>query len=67
MSLKRGDFFVSVVVEHSELEIVGSTDEPVFASDELYTPYWYFCDFKSFDKGAGFMIVDVDCSIVQPC
>jgi len=47
----RRHFLASVVVEHSEVEIVGSTHEPVLASDEFDTSYGYFSYFESLDHG----------------
>jgi hypothetical protein len=67
MSFKRGDFFMSVVVEHPQLEIIRASDEPILACDKFDTTYWDFCDFKGFDYRSCFMVVDVDCAVVEAC
>ena len=63
--LKSRDFFVRVVVEDTELEVVGAGDEPVLAGDEADAADRYFCDLKGLDQRAGFVIVDVDRAIVE--
>ena len=63
--LKRGDFFVRVVVEDAELEVVGAGDEPVLAGDEADAANRYFCDLEGLDQRAGFVVVDVDRAIVK--
>jgi len=64
MGLERSDFFVGVVIEHAQLEVVGASDEPVFAGDEFGASHGDFGDFEGFDEGAGVVVVDVDCAVV---
>jgi hypothetical protein len=40
VSLELGDFFMGIVIENTELVIVGSSDEPVFTCDEFDATYW---------------------------
>jgi hypothetical protein len=64
---ERSNFLVSVVVEDAQLKVVRSSNEPVFPSDEFYTPYWNLCDFKCFDNGTGVVVVDINGTIVETC
>jgi hypothetical protein len=64
---KRSDFLVSVIIEDAQLEVVRSSNKPVFPSDEFNTPYWDLCDFKCFDNGTSVMIVDINGTIVETC
>ena len=63
--LKSRDFFVRIVVEDPELEVIATSDEPVLAGDEAHTSHRYFCDFKSLDKCACLVVVDVDAAVVE--
>jgi hypothetical protein len=65
MRLERSDLFVRVVVEHTELEVVAPSDEPVLPRDELDASCWNFRYFKGLDDGACFMVVDVDGAVVE--
>lgn len=62
---KCRDFLVCVVIENAKLEVIRSRDKPVLAGDEFHAAHWNLCDFKCLDEGAGFVVVDVNRSIIQ--
>ena len=63
--LKRNDLFMRVVVEHAQLEIVRTGNEPILARDKTHTSYGYFCDFECLYERARFKVVGVYTPIVQ--
>ena len=63
--LKRNDLFMRVVIEHAQLEIVRTGNEPILARDKTHTSYGYFCDFECLYERARFKVVGVYTSIVQ--
>jgi hypothetical protein len=64
MGLKCGNLFVGVVVENTQLEVVGTSHEPVLASNKFDTTNRDLRDLKSLDQSACFVVVDVDTPIV---
>ena len=67
MGFKGNNFLVSIVIEDSELEIIGTRNEPVLAGDEAYTSYRYLRDLERLDESSSLVVVDVDSSIVETC
>ena len=65
MGFKGRDLFMGVVVEDTQLEVVGAGDEPVLAGDEADAADRYFCDLKGLDQRACFVVVDVDRAVVE--
>lgn len=65
MCLECGDFFMSVVVEDPQLEVVRASNEPVLARNETDTSNRNFSDFKRLHQRCSFVIVDVDCAIIE--
>ena len=65
MGFEGNNFLVSIVIEDSELEIIGTRNEPVLAGDEADAADRYFCDLKGLDQRTGFVIIDVDRAVVK--
>ena len=65
MGFKGDNFLVSIVIEDSELEIIGTRNEPVLAGDEAHAANGDLCDLESLDERAGVVVVDVDCAIIE--
>ena len=65
VSFERRDFFVGVVVEDSQLEVVRARDKPVLPWNESYTSYGDLGNFKGFYDCSCFMVVDVDGAVVE--
>ena len=63
--LKSRDFFVRIVVEDPELEVIATGDEPVLAGDEANAADRHLRDLESLDQCAGVMIIDVDRAVVE--
>lgn len=51
MGFDRSHFFARVVVEHAEVEVVGTADEPVASFYETHTADRDFGDFEGFYYG----------------
>ena len=43
-------FVHGVVIVHSQMHVVGASDNPLFPNDELGTSYRYFTHLETFDK-----------------
>lgn len=65
MRLEGGNLLVCVVIEDAQLEVVRASNEPVFARDELDASYRNLSDLERLDQCASFVVVDVDCAIVE--
>lgn len=65
MSLESGHFFVCVVVEDAQLEIIGASNEPVLPCNKFHTAHRDLCDLKRLDYRTRFMIIDVDSAVVE--
>jgi len=63
--LECGDLFMSVVVEDPKLEVVGASDEPIFARNEFYTAYGNLCDFERLDERTSLMVVDINGAVIK--
>ena len=66
MGFEGRHFFVGVVVEDAQLEIVRARNEPVLARDKFDTAHWDLCDLERFDDGASLVVVNIDGAVVQP-
>jgi hypothetical protein len=42
VGLERGDLFVGIVIEDTELKVIGSSNKPIFTCNKFDTAYWYF-------------------------
>lgn len=67
VGLERVDLLVRVIIEDAQLKVVRASNKPVFSGDELDTAHRDGGNFKCLDECAGFMVVDVDGTIVQTC
>lgn len=67
MRLERCDFLVRVVIEHAELKVVRTCDEPVFARDELDATHRDVGYLKCLHQGARLVVIDVYRAIVEAC
>jgi hypothetical protein len=65
MGLKCSDLLMGVVVEDTQLEIVGACDKPVFAADKLDAANRDFCNLKSFDHCSCVVVIYVDSAVVE--
>ncbi len=54
-----------IVVEYPQLEVVGACHEPVLARYEAHTANRHLCHFKCLDQGTSFVVIDVDCAVVE--
>ena len=62
---ERRDSFVGVVVENTDLEVVGARHEPILARYESHATNGYFCDLECLDQCARFKLIDVNRAIVE--
>lgn len=65
MCLKRMHSIQSVVVEDTDLHVVGSGDDPVLSRYELGSPHRKVAYFKRFNQLLVFVVPHVDIAIVQ--
>ena len=63
--LKGDDFFVCIIIEDAQLEIVRAGDEPVLPRYESYTSHGYLRDLECLDQSARVMVVDIYAAIIQ--
>lgn len=66
VGLKRRDFFVRVVIEDTELEVVGACDEPVLARNELATTHGDLGNLEGLYDGACLVVINVHGAVVEP-
>ena len=67
VGLKRSYFFVGIVIEYAKLEVVRTSNEPVFSRDESDATNGNLSDFEGFDHCARFVVVNIDGSVVKAC
>lgn len=60
VSFKGGDFFRGIVVEYTQMEVVGANHEPIFAGYKAASANGYICDLKGLDESLGLVGPDVD-------
>ena len=63
--LKSRDFFVRIVVEDPELEVIATGDEPVLAGNEANAADGDLSDLERLDQRAGIVVVDINSAIVE--
>ena len=63
--LKSRDFFVRVVVEDPEMEVITTGDEPVLAGNEANAADGDLSDLERLDQRAGIVVVNVNSAIVE--
>jgi hypothetical protein len=64
VSLEGGDFLMRVVVEDAQLEIICTSNEPVFARDEFNASNGDLCDLKGLHERPRFVVVNVDSTVI---
>ena len=65
MRLECRDFFMRVVIEDTQLKVVGTRNEPTFSSDESTAANWDFCDFECLHEGASLVVVYADGAVIE--
>jgi hypothetical protein len=65
VGLECRDFFVCVVIEDAELEIVGACDEPVLARNKFAAPNRNLGNLERLDNGACIMVIYVYGAVVE--
>jgi hypothetical protein len=65
MGFKGRNLFVGVVVENTQLEVVGTSHEPVLPGNKLDAANWNLGNFEGLDQSTCFVVVNVDTSVVQ--
>lgn len=65
MCLECRDLFMRVVIEDTQLKVIGARDEPTLSSNESTTPNWDLCDFECFHQGASLVVVYVDGTVIE--
>lgn len=65
VSFKSMDAFESIIIEYSDLHVVRTSDDPIFASNKFGCPYGNITDFESFDESLTFVIPDVDMALIE--
>ena len=65
MLFYSNDLLRSVIVEHSELVIIGAHDYPLFAGNEFSTSHRGLSDFERSNLGLLVVIIDCDVSWVE--
>lgn len=63
--LERGHFFMRIIIEHAQLEIIRASHEPIFAGNKTGTSHWHLRHFECLDDAAGFVIVNVNGPIIK--
>jgi hypothetical protein len=54
-----------VVIEDTQLKVIGARDEPTLSSNESTAPNWDLCDFECFHQGASLVVVYVDGTVIK--
>jgi len=54
-----------VVIEDTQLKVIGACDEPTFSSNESAAPNGDLCDFECFHQGASLVVVYVDGTVIE--
>lgn len=65
MSLERNDFLMRIIIEDPQLEVVRTSDEPLFTCNEPNTSYRYLGNFERLDQSARIVVVEVHRSIIE--
>jgi hypothetical protein len=65
MGLECRDFFVSVVIEDAELEVVGAGDEPVLARNEFAATNGDLGNLERLDDSACLVVINVHGAIIE--
>lgn len=65
MCFESSNALLSVVVVDSQMEVIGTADEPVLPRDKSDGPYWDLCDFECLDKCTCLMVPYEDIACVQ--
>jgi hypothetical protein len=65
MGLEARDLLSRVVVENSELKVIGSSDYPILSGDESSSANRHVRHLKGLDCGSGFIGPDVDVSAIE--
>ena len=65
MCLESRHFFMRVVVEGSQLEVVRARDKPLFSSDEVNTANRNLCNLEGFNQSPGLVVINMHRAIVE--
>lgn len=64
VSFERGNLFGGVVIVYSQLEVVGTADNPILTGDKATRPYWDICKFERLDDCLGLERPDISMAAI---
>lgn len=62
---KRMNAFQRIIIKHSNLHVIGTSDNPVLAWHKFGSPYRQIAYFECFHQGLRLVIPDIDIALIQ--